>query len=440
MGGFAFRLDGPTANQRDLLFNTDHRRLTLTARGVTLLADCGLLPKIKKEDICDKSKSDGLSKFIACVQAAWMFVQITGRLAAGLQITLLEVNTLGHVFCALVMYVLWWHKPRMVREPIIIEGDWADSLCAYMYMSSRVSGRSSSGLDDSKIKPEISSVAFVSEKSPLDVRTSVKQGSTMTSRHLSNDRIAREGAATFSSPHLLLETSLTPGSSTGGSFRPRPRPADYLRGALDLTARSNEIDISGDEQHRYWDLAAQAVHTYPAIKRRFREMNYKGSEGEASVCLQEDEPEELLVVYPSNWSTRGLLHGEHGLKMGIILWFASMAFGGIHAAAWHNYFPSKGEAWLWRCSAIYIAWSGLVWLTINLSAKLFKPIDDLWNGQRLSRAPWVKSWLLALLFAVCGSLYLFARLYLVVEAFISIRQLQVDAYQTPNWTGILPHL
>lgn len=307
-------------------------------------------------------------------------------------------------------------------------------------MSSRVSGSSSSGLDDSKIKPEISSVAFFSEKSPLESTPSVKQGSTMTLRHLSNDRTACEGAATFSSPRLLMKTSLTPGSSAGGSFRPRPRPADYLSGALDPTARSDESEISGDEQHRYWDLAAQAVNTYPAIKRRFREVKYTGNEGEASFCLQEEEPEELLVVYPSNWSTTGLLHGEHGLKMGIILWFASMAFGGIHAAAWHNYFPSQEEAWLWRCSATYIAWSGLVWLTINLSAKLYKPIDDLWIGQRLSRAPWVKSWLLALLCAVCGSLYLFARLYLVVEAFISIRQLPVDAYQTPNWTEILPHL
>ncbi|KAK4693587.1 hypothetical protein P7C71_g3848, partial [Lecanoromycetidae sp. Uapishka_2] len=446
MGGFAFRLDRTNATQPVPQFVSDYGRLTLTARGVALLADCGLLPYIEKEDIWDKSKSDGLSKFIACVQAAWMFVQIAGRLAAGLQVTLLEVNTLGHVLCALIMYILWWHKPRMVQEPIILKGDWVDSLCAYMYMSSRMSGNAQGGVDNSKILPEMSSVALSSDDSCLSTSGSTEADRAdpeIVSCQSPSGALPQEGIPAISRPLRGNEMSSTHWCSTESCFRPFKRPLDpasRFTGPVDTASSADAIvELDAGQQLR-WNLAAAAVTAYSGIRQRFREIKYTGIDGKESICLVEEEPEELLVRYSSNWSTRGLLHGEHGLIMGIILWFASMAFGGIHAAAWHNYFPSEVEAWIWRCSATYITWSGLVWLTINLSAKIYKPIDDLWIGQRLSKAPWVKSWVIAMICAICGALYIFARLYLVIEALISIRELPLGAYQTPDWTEIFPHL
>jgi hypothetical protein len=92
-------------------------RLTLTPRGIALLAECGLLPKLSREEIGDKSKADGLAKNFVCVQADWMVIQAVGRVAYRLPVTLLEINTIGHVICAFVIYVLWWHKPKLVNEP-----------------------------------------------------------------------------------------------------------------------------------------------------------------------------------------------------------------------------------------------------------------------------------------------------------------------------------
>lgn len=40
---------------------------------------------------------------------------------------------------------------------------------------------------------------------------------------------------------------------------------------------------------------------------------------------------------------------------------------------------------------------------------------------------------------VCGVLFLLARAFLVVEAFVSIRQLPAAAYETPEWTQVFPH-
>lgn len=41
---------------------------------------------------------------------------------------------------------------------------------------------------------------------------------------------------------------------------------------------------------------------------------------------------------------------------------------------------------------------------------------------------------------VCGLSLTLARLYVVVEAFLSIRQLPIEAYRTPQWTDVFPHL
>lgn len=73
------------------------RRLTLTARGITLLARCGYLPNIPEEDILDKSMANSLAKALVMVQALWMMLQVLERLAAKLPVTLLEVNTFAHM-------------------------------------------------------------------------------------------------------------------------------------------------------------------------------------------------------------------------------------------------------------------------------------------------------------------------------------------------------
>jgi hypothetical protein len=42
------------------------------------------------------------------------------RMANGLSINLLELNTFAHTFCALATYLLWWDKPLDVEEPILL--------------------------------------------------------------------------------------------------------------------------------------------------------------------------------------------------------------------------------------------------------------------------------------------------------------------------------
>ena len=178
---------------------------------------------------------------------------------------------------------------------------------------------------------------------------------------------------------------------------------------------------------------------YIVIKQRFKIIASTDTEGNLTIYLQEEQPEKLLVTCSTNWSREGLLPSQIGLVMGMVLCSVSMAFDGIHAAAWNAFFPSKVESKMWRFSSLYISSSGLLWCIINMLAKLWKPFDEYWNRTVLPQPSFAKSIPLVACCAVRGAMYILVRAFLVIEAFISIRQLPASAYETPNWTQVIPH-
>jgi len=84
-----------------------HPHLTLTARGMTFLAENGIIPNISERLIKDKSKANSFAKALTCVQGGWLIIECISRLCYKLPVTLLELNTAGHVLCAVAMYWFW---------------------------------------------------------------------------------------------------------------------------------------------------------------------------------------------------------------------------------------------------------------------------------------------------------------------------------------------
>jgi len=99
------------------------RLLHLDGVTAAILHRKGVLPRelseLTVEDISDRSKANGLIKVIASVQALWFVVQCAGRAAQGLHITALEIVTPGFVLCALVNYIMWYHKPLDVCHGVV---------------------------------------------------------------------------------------------------------------------------------------------------------------------------------------------------------------------------------------------------------------------------------------------------------------------------------
>ncbi|KAF2689393.1 hypothetical protein K458DRAFT_279966, partial [Lentithecium fluviatile CBS 122367] len=118
MGGLAVDI-------KDWRFLTTERykQITLTIEGLEWIATHTpeLIPVLSETQIQDKSKANGLAKFLVCVQTTWFYGQCITLLVQGLTISLLELNTFAHAICTLLNYIFWWHKPLDVAEPTIIQ-------------------------------------------------------------------------------------------------------------------------------------------------------------------------------------------------------------------------------------------------------------------------------------------------------------------------------
>ncbi|KAK3357859.1 hypothetical protein B0T25DRAFT_173146 [Lasiosphaeria hispida] len=79
-----------------------------------------LIPRIRAEEIEDKSKADGFAKFLVCAQIVWFYLHAITRVTQRLSLSLLELNTLAHAACTLFAYTRWWDKPRDVLHPSLI--------------------------------------------------------------------------------------------------------------------------------------------------------------------------------------------------------------------------------------------------------------------------------------------------------------------------------
>jgi hypothetical protein len=84
-------------------------KVVLAPAGVIHLARLGRLPEIQMsdKDIRDKSKADPIAKTIVVLQISWLILQCLSRKIVGYPLTVLEVHTLVHAGCALMMYSLW---------------------------------------------------------------------------------------------------------------------------------------------------------------------------------------------------------------------------------------------------------------------------------------------------------------------------------------------
>jgi hypothetical protein len=434
-GGFVFELEKSQGGYGNEPFVPGPQRLTITAHGVLLLAKCGLLPDFHEREIKDKSKQDGMAKALALLQAAWMLIQTLGRVATHIPISLLEVNTIGHILCAFIVYLLWWNKPREIQEPTVLKGEWVDSMCAYMYMSSRVSGARIKGpfKPRSWITPELKKCVY------LDFSHDCTSGYSANSTPTEMVDIAD-----FQTPP---EPRIRPAATVDSSANNQLSGVFQLQPSLRLDSQKTfnrklkmgwtpdpVLDSLALQKIRY-KLAATAVQDFPAVGTRFRRV-ISGDETPTYDPLVE----QLVVLKARNWPSDFLLPGLGGELMGMVLWFSTMAYGGVHIAAWHEYFPTKAEKQMWRFSSVYIACSGLLWLLMNVFGAL-SPWASVYWDRFIALKAWKTEYLVyGATATICGIVYLFARAFLVVDAIISLRRSPAETYSTPQWSQFLVHL
>lgn len=155
----------------------------------------------------------------------------------------------------------------------------------------------------------------------------------------------------------------------------------------------------------------------------------------------------------------------------LVVFVFQLTYAGIHLCAWNFHFPTGTERLLWRIAALYILSSILLYWVIDLCSKqvvascpadepytkmenIFKPamrssrltarIKALFSELRNNTPgddPAMAIPLRALMpVTTLGAGYCIARAYIVLESWLSLRNLDPSAYKTVDWTLFLPHV
>ena len=360
-----------------------------------------------------------------------------------------------HRMCAFLMYTMWWSKPLAPNEPFILRGVWANAVCAYMYMSSGMSGEARRRAIESQtiVKelfagfhlyskiPEMESMSFrqlkqghalaIEESSDRSSATTMGSDDALQAVHPTSLRESADNWPLFAqgfmpaSKSCLAEMKWNKLEKATGTafFERRPR----IRGA---TSDMNNIPQTSINR---WSLAASAIDTYPTIKEHYLSFSHHRDQ-----CLH-FRSEEMLVDRVQNWPWDDLLRNVNGLVVGMVLWLACLAYGAIHLTAWNVHFPSIYEQWLWRSSSLYIGFCGGLWIILNYLTQAYPPLNAFWDSWMDGGGKWWQNILIGVPVFVCGLSLVLARAFIVLEAFICIRELPARAYETPTWTQVFPH-
>ena len=151
------------------------------------------------------------------------------------------------------------------------------------------------------------------------------------------------------------------------------------------------------------------------------------------------QAQQLLDTEASDWPSDYYLPGLDGQLMGMVLWLTAMIYGAVHAAAWQEFFPTEAERMLWRFSSIFITAGSAAWFIINILAVRYKWASIWWDQFIAFEKPWWQYVFSLPIATVCGIAYVFARAFLVVGAVVSLRRVQPEAYETPQWSSLIPH-
>ena len=181
-----------------------------------------------------------------------------------------------------------------------------------------------------------------------------------------------------------------------------------------------------------WALAASAIDSYPAIKEHYLSYSHHQEQ-----CLH-FRSEEMLVSRVQNCPWDDILRNVNGVVVSMILWLACLAYGATHLLAWNVHFLIVAEQWVWRSSSLYIDFCGGLWIALNYLTQSYQPLNSFWDSWMDEGGKWWQNIIIGVPVIICGLSLVLVRVSVVVEAFVSMRELPVGAYETPTWTQLFP--
>lgn len=379
----------------------EEARLTITPAGALELARLRLLEPVPAEVIDDKTKADPITKLLVCIQAGWFIIQSVARVSQGLPLTLIEIHVLTHVSVALLMYLFWFNKPYNALSPFVITSQ---------------------------------------ELVDIAVLFSLHQPFSSDKTTIISEEDSRQDQETI---RCVLKDDL--------EFQ---RSTQILNAHVERALRR----LKTNHQHLTYRINSERTICFPSTYLVPKLSDYKSNPG---FDLMSQDNFTRGEKRQTEWLYNLMPTTNDGLIFRIALLFAS--YGAFHLSAWNAYFPTAVERWFWRASGLCIVGSlPLFALGTMLSLVPLMMIFGMFlvSGQKhlnsILGKLWTKPWggkIVIILSAIALSIHFvlcflflptllapFARLYFLIEAFISFRAPAPRTHETVEWTQFWPHL
>lgn len=120
MGGFEWEEAGEGNQPRHFRSGLEFLIWFRETRKDLRLADKVLDADFLEREIDDKSKANMVLKVFTLLQASWLLVETIIRLAEGRAVSELEVTTCAYIFCTMIAYCCWLHKPYNIGRRVLL--------------------------------------------------------------------------------------------------------------------------------------------------------------------------------------------------------------------------------------------------------------------------------------------------------------------------------
>ena len=333
-------------------------------------------PKVTEAELEDRSKGDPLGKGLVVLQTSWFIAQCIARASQHLVVTELELVTLAFAALNGLMYFLWWNKPLDVRCPVPV---YIKATIVQVHPQEKADEPSSAVASEPDNAPTLQKSGSITRTK--GVSTEISDPSTQPTKY--PPVMQRPPTPNFlHTPRKGLEVKkILMGILVGG-----PQSLhDGVHALIDSVSLRGRIDDVARGQTR--------APTFYALPLTYEEVDY-----------------------------------SH-----LITALTGTIFGAIHCIGWFFHFPTFSEKLLWRATSTFIAvfpslmgivFHGHVFFRVGFANKVWNVILHVFR----------------LIVPIGILLYIPARICLLVEAFISLRNLPPSALETVRWVLFLPHV
>ncbi|KAF4982285.1 hypothetical protein FZEAL_2071 [Fusarium zealandicum] len=437
--------------------------LRLSVNGVLQLAKLGHFIPIPRSKIDDKSKADTLQKFLVMTQVIWMALQCIVRKAYGLPVSLLEIHTMVHVLCAVVMFIFWFKKPKDMMDPEVVDTGEFHHIISLMVQEQFHASKS----EEMVFYPKTSGGGqYESSQEPAFVWIHPTDPNQRKYLRDQDDRIKPVEWVRDDGPRLMLKTgeALPSGLSVvarAAAWEIERFQRRVLPDWFDDRQYESHYDIPSSIWITEWvesEPVPPTVDLYAADIVRWKYVIAAVEYLEGRIRQPELFHEHYQEVrYPDsnfhdaftrsagNFQYTGDSHVDPDQIVRfifgspillILLLLLPGLYGGIHLMVAGTRFPTEIEQLLWTIASYDIittmpAFFLLTAIGSGISRKFFE-------YESIAEDSW------AMFYKFPGHVmflaYGLSRSFLVVESFISLRDVPIGTYWTPSWLQTIPHV